>query len=150
MKRVRNAVITSVSVALLWANLASGMSGSTRAGGGFGSGLGRGWVQLKGQVLCATCTLKDLRANSPVPSARLFQLNHQRGQVVMQVEAGHEDLPYHALWLKGDDAAFETLAAEENLFKEVEVSGLMREYLPTSGTLDLATVRIVDEKQKPL
>lgn len=116
MKQVRSIVTTGVSVALLWANLASGMSSSTRAAGGFGSGLGRGWVQLTGQVLCAGCTLEELRTNPPAPAARLFQLNHRRGQVVMQVSAGHEEVPYHALWLKGEDGVFETLAAEENLF----------------------------------
>jgi hypothetical protein len=66
----------------------------------------------------------------------------------MQAKAGNVSLPYRRLWLRGGDQLFAALTAEENLFKEVEVSGLLREYLPTSGTLDLATVQFLSEEQK--
>jgi hypothetical protein len=107
--------------------------------------MGKGWVQFRGHVLCAGCTLEELRSTLPVPRNRLYQLNHRQGQVVMEVNPEDATLPYHRLWLKGTDDVFATLAAEENLFKEIEVSGLLREYLPTSGTLDLATVKIMSE-----
>ncbi len=146
MKVTRRAVMMSLGAALLWASLATGVQGYVGAPGGFGSGLGKGWVQLRGQVVCAGCTLEELRAALPVPSARLYQLNHRRGQVVIKANPEDASLRYHRLWLKGGDKLFEILAAEENLFKEIEVSGLLREYLPTSGTLDLATVRVLGEE----
>jgi len=62
----------------------------------------------------------------------------------MEVTAETAVLPYRHLWLRSEDRLFETLAAEENLFKEIEVSGLLREYLPTAGTLDLATVQVLE------
>ena len=41
---------------------------------------------------------------------------------------------------------FETLSAEENLFKDIEISGLLREYLPTMGIVDLPTVQVIGEE----
>jgi hypothetical protein len=38
---------------------------------------------------------------------------------------------------------FERLAAEKNLFKEIEISGVLREYPPAMGILDLPTVRVL-------
>lgn len=147
MKRTWRTTILSVGVAVLWTSVATGMQGYSGSRGGFGSGLGKGWVQLRGHVLCADCTLADLRATAPAPRSRVFQLNHSRGQVVMQVNREDASLRYHNLWLKGGDQVFETLAAEENLFKQIAVSGLLREYLPTAGTLDLATVTIIGDEQ---
>jgi hypothetical protein len=64
----------------------------------------------------------------------------------MEVNATTAPLQYHQLWLRGDDQLFATLAAEENRFKEIKVSGLLREYLPTSEMLDLASVQIMDKR----
>ena len=141
MKATRTAVLLGVSLALAWAGWVSGVQGYTS---NVGSGFGRNWVQLRGTILCADCSLEELRATPPAPVSRLYQLNHRLGRVV--IEAQHPDarLQHHRLWLKGGNQLYETLAAEKNLFKEVEVSGLLREYLPTAGTLDLATVRIVE------
>ncbi len=146
MKRTRRAVLMSIGVALLWASLVTGGQGYIEDPGGFGFRLGKGWMQLRGHILCAGCTLEELHNAPPAPRSRLYQLNHRRGQVVMQVNPEDASLRYHRLWLKGGDELFEILAAEENLFKEIEVSGLLREYLPTSGTLDLATVRVLGEE----
>jgi len=143
MKATWKAAKISLGVTLLWASLTIGVQGYIGAGGGLGSGLGKGWVQLRGHVLCAECTLEELRATPPAPRSRLYQLDHRLGQVVMQVAPESASLPYRRLWLKGEDHLFKTLAAEENLFKEIEVSGLLREYLPTSGTLDLAAVKVL-------
>lgn len=66
----------------------------------------------------------------------------------MKINAGASALPYHSLWLNGEDRLFETLAAEENLFRDVEISGLLREYLPTMGIVDLPTVRVISEEAR--
>ena len=57
---------------------------------------------------------------------------------MLHVRPEDATLPSRRLWLKGGDQVFETLAAEETLFRKVEVAGLLREYLPTAGTLALA------------
>lgn len=140
MKGTTIIAIISVGAVLLWASLVTGEQWYGGVRGGFGSRGGRGWIQFRGHVLCSGCTLKAERA---APPAHLCQLNHRRGQVVMQITSGDVALPYHHLWLKGEDQLFEALTAEENLFKDVEISGLMREYRPTYGILDLLTVHVL-------
>ena len=122
MKGTRRAAVMSIGVALLWASLAAGVQGYVGAPGAVGSGQGKDRAQLKGHVLCAGCTLEELRANLPAPPpAPLPQLNHQRGQRVMGVNPEDASLLYHRLWLKGGDPWFETLRAGKNLFKEIKV-----------------------------
>ena len=121
MKGTRRAAMMSIGVALLWASLATGVQGYVGAPGVVGSGQGKDWAQLKGHVLCAGCTLEELRATPPAPPAHLYQLNHQRGQVVREVNPDDASLLYHRLWLKGGDPWFETLRAGKNLFKEIKV-----------------------------
>ena len=146
MTRIHRAVLMSFGVALLWATLATGVQGYSGTTGRMESRLGPDWVQLRGHVLCAGCTLEELRAAPSAPRSRLYQLHHQRGQVVMYVNPACPALSSHHLWLRGGDHLFETLAAEENLFREIAVAGLWREYLPTAGTLDLATVQVLGEE----
>ncbi len=121
MKGTLRAAVMSIGVTLLWASLATGAQEHIGAPGVFGSGQGKDWAQLKGHVLCAGCTLEELRANPLVPPTHLYQLNHRRGQVVREVNPDDASLLYHRLWPKGGDHLFETLRAEENLFKEIEV-----------------------------
>jgi len=149
MKSAQRTMRLGVGAAVLWATLATGVQGYSAARGPAGAGLGPTWVHLRGHVLCAGCTLEDLRATPPVSPARLYQLTHRRGPVVLHVRPEGATLPYRRLWLKGGDQVFETLTAEETLFREVEVAGLLREYLPTAGTLDLASVRVLGAKPQP-
>ena len=64
----------------------------------------------------------------------------------MEVNPTDASLPAHRLWLRGGAHVWRMLAAEENFFKEIEVSGLLRESLPTLAILDLPDVRIVGEQ----
>ena len=141
MRRTRGATIVVIGVAMcLWASLVAGgqeYGGSWR---GMGSWSGRGWVQFRGHVLCAGQTASTARGSSP---SRFYRLNHRLGQVMMEVTAGAESLPYHSLWVNGEDRLFEVLAAEETLFKEIEISGLLREYRPTVGILYLPTLHVL-------
>lgn len=141
MRRIQKALILGFGAILLWTGLALGGQGYTGAWGSIKSGAGRRWVQFRGHILCASGALEAKRA---VSASHFYQLNHRRGQVIVKVTAGAAALPYHSLWLNGEDRLFETLAAEENLFKEVEISGLLREYRPALGILDLPTVQIRD------
>jgi hypothetical protein len=64
----------------------------------------------------------------------------------MQVNPEDAWLPAHRLWMRGGEHVWRVLAAEENFFKEIEVSGLLRESLPMLASLDPAEVRIVGEQ----
>ena len=121
MKGTRRAAMMSIGVALLWAGLAAGVQGYVGAPGAVGSEQGKDWAQLKGHVLCAGCSLEELRATLPAPPAHLYHLNHRQRQGVMEVNPDDASLLYHRLWLKGGDPWFETLRADKNLFKEIKV-----------------------------
>jgi hypothetical protein len=54
-------------------------------------------------------------------------------------------LPAHRL-LRGGEQVWRVLATEENFFKEIEVSGLLRESLPTLASLDPPDMQIVGEQ----
>ncbi|MGE0824931.1 MAG: hypothetical protein AB7G75_17770 [Candidatus Binatia bacterium] len=97
-------------------------------------------MQFQGRVLYADSVSTTPRA---APTAHLYQLNHRLGHLVMEVTRGAADLPYHRLWLNGANQLFETLAAEENRFKDVEITGQLREYRPTVGIVDLPTVPVL-------
>ena len=145
MKTSWKSHLIGITVVVLWASLVTGAQSEGWRGGGLGSGLGKGWVQLHGRILCASCTLEDLHQTFPVQHQRLYQLEHRLGRVVIEANSEQPPFPYRRFWLKSDDQVFATLATEENLFKEVEVSGLLREYLPTAGTLDLAVVTVMNK-----
>lgn len=111
-------------------------------------GPGKDWVQIRGKLLCADCTVQELRTTLSTPASRLYQLNHHLGPSVIEVQSDSRALPYRRIWLRGADQLSDFLSAEENMFKHIEVSGLLREYMPTSGVLDFATVRVVDNSQE--
>ena len=73
----------------------------------------------------------------------LYQLTHKQGQVVLQVKtvngSGMWEAPLSPRFaVRAKDSVFQQLTAEENLTKEVEISGIFR----NTGTLDIATVTI--------
>jgi hypothetical protein len=140
MRSTQSMRILRIGALLLWTSLVMGGQGYSGTWGRSGVGPGRRWIQLRGYVLCAGCTLNAKRA---VSFPRLYQLNHRLGQVVMKATSDNHALPYRRLWLKGDDRLFERLAAEENLFRELEISGVLREYLPTTGILELPRVQVL-------
>jgi len=62
---------------------------------------------------------------------------------MIQALSGQPVLPYHRLWFKGDDQVVDKLLAEEQLFVAIRLSGLLREYLPDVGILDLGHIEVV-------
>lgn len=135
---------TGAAAALLLAGLATGAKGQV-PGGGFGSfgGVGRGMLQLKGKVVCTSCTLDEAQAAQP-SAHQLYQFTHKRGQVVMQVSEVNDALRWSQLtgspriWVRAADKVFQQLSAEVNLFKEVEITGLLK----NTRTLDIFAVTL--------
>ncbi len=115
------------------------------APGGVGSfgGESRGVLQITGTVVCAGCSLEEAQRTQPHGST-LYQLTHQQGRLVLEVSQVNNSHRWMLLawppriWVRGRDSLLAQLAAEENLFKEVELTGLFR----NSRTLDLFAVTI--------
>jgi len=145
MKTSWKSYLIGINVLLLWASLVTGAQSENWRHERLRSELGKGWVQFHARILCAACSIKELPIAQPTRRKALYELKHYTGQVVVEMTSQEEPLSYDRLWLKTDEQTFGNLMKEENLFKQIEVSGLLREYMPTSGTLDLATVTIVDE-----
>lgn len=121
---------------------ASAQGGVTEGGFSFGTE-GAGVMQIRGNVVCAGCSLAEARQARP-DRHDLYQLTHKQGRVVMRVSWvsnsgrwGHVVWPPR-IWVRGEDRLLQQLNAEENLFKEMEITGL----LSNSRTLDISRVTI--------
>jgi len=134
-------------IALAAALLFSGIATSTYGfigGGGAWVGVERpAIVRIKGRVFCTGCDINEVRKAQP-QAPRLYQLVYQQGRAVMQIEwVSNPERWNHVVWparvwLRGADALLSKLAAEENLQKEVAITGILR----NSRTFDVAEVII--------
>jgi hypothetical protein len=140
MSGTAKVTILSLSAIFVWIALAMGGQGNNEVRGKIGSSSGRGWVRFTGRIFQVG---GPSTGNCSASGPHLYRLNHRLGQVVIGIPAEAAAPPYRSLWLNGGDQLFETLVAEENLFKEVEISGQLRGYRPTMGILDLPTVRVL-------
>lgn len=144
MKTFSRTVRIGMAAALLLASLtATGAQGYGPNGGSSFGREGRGLMQFRGKVVCAGCSLEEAHVAQP-DEQQLYQLIHERGQVVMQAGAISNAPSWNThswpsqLSVRAADRVFAQLMAEENLFKEVEISGI----LYNSGTLDVFEVTI--------
>ena len=144
MATVGKTLKLGVAAALLLVGIAAGARGQVPGGGGgsFGGEM-RGLMQIRGKVVCVGCSLEEVREAQP-SQHDLYQLTHGRGQVVMQVSwvNNHQRWDHVAapprLWVRATDGLFEKLIAEENLLKEIEITGLLR----NTRTLDIFGVTV--------
>jgi hypothetical protein len=141
MRTFGKTIRTGVAAALLLAGITTGVRGDIGVTpGSFGPG--GGGIQIRGKVVCAGCSLAEAQKAQPGKN-HLYQLTHKRGQVVMNVNWASNSqrwnhLTFPRIRVRGEDREFEKLTAEENLFKEAEVSGLLN----SSQVLDLSAVTI--------
>jgi hypothetical protein len=117
--------------------------------GSFGGEL-RGITQFTGHVVCIGCSLQEARKAQPhfTDLYQLSQANPRQGQVVMQVESfsdPHERMRWesivglsHLLQIRATEQVFKELTAEENLFKKLTVTGLLR----STSVLDIDSVEV--------
>ena len=115
------------------------------AGGGLGAfgGGGRGLIQITARVVCSDCDLDE--AHQMLPNDAVFyQLQHQQGSVVIQVErvndvAGFRSFAWPTtLQVRSQGSLFRTLAAEGNRTREVKLVG----FLSGTRTLNMVEVKI--------
>jgi len=83
--------------------------------------------------------------NMPIPTSPIFtNLTHNQERVVMEVsQIDDPQLWSYFAWppqirVRVEDKLFRQLTAEQNLFKEVEVTGLLR----NTRTLDMFSVKV--------
>ena len=131
---------TGLVATLLLAGFTSGARGQVAVGGGGSSfgGESRGVIQLTGKFLCTGCSLEEVSKAQPTQH-HLYQLTNRRGQLVMEVQMINDSQRWSALtwpprlWVRANEQILQKLGAEENLFKEVELTGLLN----NSRTLDV-------------
>jgi hypothetical protein len=134
-----------IATALLLASMTTGTRAQAVSSAGLSSfgGESRGITEFTGKVICVGCTLQEVQAAHP-DQQDFYQLSHRQGQVVMEVQTKHEPQvwSYFALppriSVRCKDELFAKLTAEKNLFKEVEVTGLLR----NMRTLDMVDVAV--------
>jgi len=133
-------------------SLALGQEGGI---GSFGGEL-RGPTRVTGRILCVTCTVKEVQDASAEHVPSLYVFTNGTQQAVFQVTAvgktlSGEDASQLAYWravtglskkvvLRMKKEWWESLVAEENLEREVELTGLLR----STGTFDVAVITPVD------
>jgi len=135
---------TGAAAVLLCAGITAGAHGFVPGGGGNSvGGTARSYVRITGTVMCAPCSLEEAQEAQP-QKFHLYELTHKRGRVVMEVtQLNHPqqmiDLAYPPrLQVRAADSVFARLTAEENLRKEIEITGILR----STRTLDIFDVTI--------
>ena len=153
MTTIRKMMGRSVAMALVLVGLTAGAQAFVPDAGlsPFG-GEARGVTQVIGSVVCVGCSLNEVRAAQP-DLQRLYQLNHEQGQLIMTVESVNNAARWesivglsHQLSVRAPQSLFQQLAAEENLFREVEIRGLLR----SNQTLDIGEITISGPIPEPL
>ena len=135
-------ITIGVAAALLLAGVTNGARGQVPSGSFGVGGENRGMAIIRGQVVCVGCTLDEVQKTQPALH-HLYQLTRKQGQLVLQVRTINGFEMWAAplsprLMVRSSDSVFQQLTAEENLMKEMEITGLLR----NTGTLDIAAVTI--------
>lgn len=134
-------VRTGMAATLLLAGIAAGAYGEI---GGIGSSFGppgTDAMRLRGKVLCTSCSLEEVRRTQPHEFS-LYQLSHKQGQLVMQINWVSNTARWHRvvwpprIWVRGEASLMQQLNAETNLFKELEIQGM----LSNTRTLDITSL----------
>lgn len=102
-------------------------------------------TRLVGEVVCTGCSLYEVQVGRPGTWQMLHQLTHRLGRVVIQVRS----INGSQIWHIGDlypeiavycrDDLFQQLTAEETLFKDVEIFGLLSD----TQMLEIVTVNVL-------
>jgi len=145
MAKLGKRIGIGLTTALLLAGMTTGTHAQAVPSAGLSAfgGEARGLTAFTGKVICVGCTLTEVQAAHP-EQRDFYQLTHRRGQVVMEVQTKREPQvwSYFALpprlAVRCQDELFAKLTAEQNLFKEVAVTGLLR----NMRTLDMYDVTV--------
>lgn len=150
--RVRSEIMSgSLLLVLLLGGFAASAYGQAGVGTGpaapgapFG-GTMKDMTLIRGNVVCANCSLDEARQARP-DLGNLYVLQHDLGKVVLNINAVDDRARWesvvgltHELQARAEEGEFRKLMAEENLFKEVEIAGVLR----STRAFDIANVAVV-------
>jgi hypothetical protein len=101
-------------------------------------------TRIKGTIVCAGCTLDEVQ-RARAASGSLYEVHSARGAAVLRVD----DVDDAARWasitqgrrltVRAAAPVLQALTAEENRFKELEITGLLR----SDRTFDVAQVSVL-------
>jgi hypothetical protein len=103
------------------------------------------WIEISGCILAVTHAKDPLHSRPPHSSVASYLLLHRQGSLVLQSLTRQPVLSYHRLWLK-EDSMFARLLAEERLFVEIRLFGLLREYQLGNGILESGHIEVVPSR----
>ncbi len=145
MKTLGHTITLSIATLLMLGSLSTSARGVISCGlPGPTGGESRSMLQLQGSVVCAACSLDEVTEADRFSGKKFYELTHRKGQIVMNLEAVSETRRWNTslgprrFSVRAQDSVFAQLMAEENLFKAVEITGVLR----NTRTLDIAAVTI--------
>lgn len=162
MAKVYKAFTTMIGTTVLaiglttgaWAQ-AGGAVPMTAGGGRAGMGELEGSMTMQGSVVCIDCTLEEARNAHPNVSD-LYQLTRAtpgEGHIVMKVNEVNNKMWWetlvglsHRLPVRAEDHVWKGLAAEENLFKNMQIFGMLQQ----SRVLDISEVKVGEQTPSEL
>lgn len=143
MLRMKKTVWVNLAIALMVVGGAVVAQGQAPGGGMSFGGSGRSLVVISGRVMCAPCSLEDAQKAQP-NEYHLYQLAYQQNQLVMKMTTVNEKVMFDSLaWpprlaVRGPEHLLKKLSDEENLFKEMTITGLLH----NTRTLDVFDVAV--------
>jgi hypothetical protein len=103
----------------------------------------RGTLHITGNVVCAQCSLEKIRPTQS-DQGQLYQFTHAQGAVVIRVRSVNDSPTWRyfgrpsEIPVRARGEVFRQLMAEENLLKDVEITGA----LSTTHALDIFEITI--------
>jgi hypothetical protein len=123
-RRIAAALLLLGSTTAVYAQVPSGGLGA------FGGEL-RGETRIEGKVLCVGCSVADVQQAHP-DLTNLYLVKHRQQQAVLAVTQVSDSQRWailvfpRELYMRSPDALFRELIAEQNLWRKVEIEGLLR------------------------
>lgn len=143
----RSAVfIAGLGITFVLAGFNTPTWGQAAPGVGVGSigGELEGSMVVKGRIICVGCSLEEVRKAQP-SLLNLYEFSHEQEHVVIKLDEANSAARWeaivglsHRVTMRVPDKVWQRLTAEENLFKQVEIRGI----LSSTRTLDAAQVKI--------
>ena len=136
-------ILIGVAASFMLAGITTGTQGFVGPGSSLSvMGESRGLTQFRARLICVECSLDEVQKTQP-DKRMLIELRHNQGRVVMQMTwinegsvCSHIMVP--RMLVRAQPGLFQQLMAEENMFKEVEILGVINR----SRTLDMSIVAI--------
>lgn len=136
------ALVLGVSTPGVWAEQGAGPV-SDRGAASNPTGQPERDISVEGRIICVECRLEDVRKQHPQAHS-LYQLTHQRGRMVMQIDdAGdlrqwQRDTLSNTLYIRAADEVLAELTDAQTVQKYVTVAGR----LGSDHVLDVTGIRV--------